>query len=124
MKNIYSLNTSQIQPQDFLLNVYYKDPNSGGKVNSLPGATYGPDPNNPTLNTFPPNTNLLRLFNLDRLNINNDEQTNAGGEKGDGIFDFVNGITVDAENGKIIFTKAKPIVDYLSSVIANSEPQK
>ncbi len=124
MKNIYSLNTSQIQPQDFLLNVYYKDPNSGGKVNYLPGATYGPDPNNPTLNTFPPNTNLLRLFNLDRLNINNDEQTNAGGEKGDGIFDFVNGITVDAENGKIIFTKAKPFVDYLSSVIANSEPQK
>ena len=116
MKNIYSLNTSQIQPQDFLLNVYYKDPNSGGKVNYLPGAQYNNGSN--------PDTNLLRLFNLDRLNANNDLQNNANGEKGDGIFDFVNGITVDAENGRVIFTKAKPFVDYLSSVITNPEPQK
>ncbi|MFC0345262.1 T9SS outer membrane translocon Sov/SprA [Epilithonimonas hispanica] len=116
MKNIYSLNTSQIQAQDFLLNVYYKDQNSGGKVNYLPGATYN--------NGTPADSNLLRLFNWDRLNVNGDSQNNADGTKGDGVFDFVNGITVDAENGKLIFTKSKPFVDYLSGIIANPEPDK
>ena len=116
MKNIYSLNTNQIQPQDFLLNVYFKDPSSGGKVNYLPGAIYNTG--------IPTDTNLLRLFNLDRLNQNNDLQSNADGTKGDGIFDFVNGITVDAENGKIIFTKAKPFYDYLNNVITNPDVDK
>ncbi|WP_379968679.1 cell surface protein SprA [Epilithonimonas sp. UC225_85] len=113
MKNIYSLNTSQIQAQDFLLNVYFKDPNSGGKVNYLPGAQY--------TNGVAGDTNLLRLFNWDRLNINNDLQQNSKGEYGDGIFDFVNGITVDAENGRLIFTKAKPFVNYLDGILTNQD---
>ncbi|MCD9856252.1 cell surface protein SprA [Epilithonimonas sp. JDS] len=115
MKNIYSLNTNQIQPEDFLLNVNFRDPASGGKVNYLPGATF---------NGIPSDTNLLRLFNLDRLNQNNDLQNNADGTKGDGIFDFINGITVDAENGKIIFTKAKPFGSYLESILTNADKSK
>lgn len=109
MKNIYSLNTNQIQAQDFLLNINFKDPNSGGKVNYLPGVSFN--------NGMPADANLLRLFNLDRLNANNDLQTNADGTKGDGIFDFVKGITVDAENGKIIFTKTEPFGSYLESIL-------
>jgi cell surface protein SprA len=109
MKNIYSLNTNQIQAQDFLLNINFKDPNSGGKVNYLPGVSFN--------NGMPVDANLLRLFNLDRLNANNDLQTNADGTKGDGIFDFVKGITVDAENGKIIFTKTEPFGSYLESIL-------
>lgn len=35
MKNIYSLNANQISSNDFILNVYYRDPNNG-KVNYLP----------------------------------------------------------------------------------------
>nr|WP_229728470.1 cell surface protein SprA [Epilithonimonas arachidiradicis] len=108
MKNVYSLNTSQLQPQDFLLNVYYRDQGSA-KVNYLPGAQYN--------NGIPADTNLLRLFNLDRLNINGDLQSNSDGTKGDGVFDFVNGVTVDAENGKIIFTKVKPFGSYLESIL-------
>ncbi|PZU84335.1 MAG: cell surface protein SprA [Chryseobacterium sp.] len=113
MKNIYSLNTSQMQSQDFLLNVYFKDPSSGGKVNYLPGAQYN--------NGTPSDTNLLRLFNWDRLNANNDLQTNADGTKGDGIFDFVNGTTVDAENGKIIFTKVQPFGSYLDGILSGDK---
>ncbi|RZL97789.1 MAG: cell surface protein SprA, partial [Pedobacter sp.] len=116
MKNIYSLNSNQLQAEDFLLNVNFRDPNSGGKVNYLPGAIYGSP-----LNPFPSDTNLLRLFNWDRLNQNNDLQTGANGVKGDGLFDFVNGITVDAENGKIIFTKAQPFGSYLNTVITNAD---
>ena len=36
MKNVYSLNANQVDPQNFLLNVLYRDNDSGGKVNYLP----------------------------------------------------------------------------------------
>ena len=36
-ENVYSLNANQIDPQNFLLNVLYRDNDSGGKVNYLPG---------------------------------------------------------------------------------------
>ncbi len=68
------------------------------------------------------NPNLLKLFNWDRLNLNNDLQT-VDGETGDGIFDFVPGITVDPENGRVIFTKAKPFGTYLQSVLGTNDPK-
>ncbi|AZB23005.1 cell surface protein SprA [Kaistella haifensis] len=108
MKNIYSLNSNQINSENFLLNVYLRDAQNG-KVNYLPG-------------TAVQDTNLLKLFNWDRLNMNNDLQQN-GATTGDGIFDFVNGITIDPENGKIIFTKAKPFGAYLQNVLGSSDPK-
>lgn len=108
MKNIYSLNSNQINQENFLLNVYLRDAQNG-KVNYLPG-------------TAVQDTNLLKLFNWDRLNSNNDLQQN-GASTGDGIFDFVNGITIDSENGKIIFTKAKPFGAYLQNVLGSSDPK-
>jgi len=66
--------------------------------------------------------NLLKLFNWDRLNMNNDLQEN-GGITGDGIFDFVPKITVDPENGKVIFTKAKPFGAYLQSRLGSNDPK-
>lgn len=108
MKNIYSLNSNQINSENFLLNVYLRDAQNG-KVNYLPG-------------TAVQDTNLLKLFNWDRLNMNNDLQQN-GATTGDGIFDFVNGITIDSENGKIIFTKAKPFGAYLQNVLGSSDPK-
>jgi len=114
MKNIYSLNTNQINPDGFLLNVYYRDPQNGGKVNYLPTTV-----NTPNAQTNP---NLLKLFNWDRLNMNNDLQQ-GDGETGDGIFDFVPGITVDPENGRVIFTKAKPFGSYLQSVLGTNDPK-
>lgn len=108
MKNIYSLNTNQINSDGFLLNVYYRDSQSG-KVNYLP-------------NTPLQDLNLLKLFNWDRLNMNNDLQEN-GGITGDGIFDFVPKITVDPENGKVIFTKAKPFGAYLQSRLGSNDPK-
>lgn len=116
MKNIYSLNSNQLQAEDFLLNVNFRDPKSGGKVNYLPGALFN--------NAQPADTNLLRLFNWDRLNVNGDLQNNSDNTKGDGIFDFVNGITVDAENGKVIFTKTEPFGDYLESILTPGTDKK
>lgn len=116
MKNIYSLNSSQLNSQDFLLNVYFKDPVSAGKVNYLAGATYNDNVNGVDYTKFD-QENLLRVFNWDRLNANNDLQTDKNGRTGDGIFDFVNGTTVDAENGKVIFTKVQPFGTYLEKIL-------
>ncbi|MBS1572435.1 MAG: cell surface protein SprA [Bacteroidetes bacterium] len=109
MKNIYSLNTNQVNRDGFLLNVYYKDAQTGGKVNYLP--------NTPVQDKI-----LLKLFNWDRLNTNNDVQQN-GSVLGDGIFDFVPGITIRPEEGKLIFTKVQPFGSYMASALGSNNPQ-
>ena len=107
MKNIYSLNSNDINSDGFLLNVYLRDA-TNGKVNYLP-------------NTPVQDTNLLKLFNWDRLNMNNDLQQN-GTSTGDGIFDFVPGLTINPQDGKVIFTKAKPFGAYLQNVLGTNNP--
>ena len=109
MKNIYSLDAYQVNKDGFLLNVYYRDPNTGGKLNYLP-------------NTPVQDKNLLKVLNWDRLNANNDIQSN-GGVLGDGVFDFVDGVTVRPEEGKVIFTKVQPFGSYMQSVIGSNDPQ-
>lgn len=108
MKNIYSLNSNQLSSDGFSLNVFYRDAQNG-KVNYLP-------------KTSVQSTNLLKLFNWDRLNQNNDIQDN-GASLGDGVFDFVPGITIDSENGKVIFTKAQPFGSYMQNVLGSNEPK-
>ncbi|THV58800.1 cell surface protein SprA [Chryseobacterium candidae] len=110
MKNIYSMDAGQVSPDGFILNVYYRDPKTGGKVNYLP-------------DTSVKDQNLLKLFNWDRLNMNGDIQNNKDGSKGDGIFDFVNGITIRPETGRVIFTKVQPFGKYLESKLGTSDPQ-
>ena len=104
MKNIYSLNTMQVNSDNFVLNINYRD-QKAGKVNYLPGTSVEDQP-------------IIKVMNWDRLNMNNDLQ-NEGGVLGDGIFDFVPGLTVDAENGRIMFTKAKPFGSFMESVVGN-----
>lgn len=110
MKNIYSMDAGQVSPDGFILNVYYRDPKTGGKVNYLP-------------DTPVKDQNLLKLFNWDRLNMNGDIQNNKDGSKGDGIFDFVNGITIRPETGRVIFTKVQPFGKFLEAKLGTSDPQ-
>ncbi|WP_313093869.1 T9SS outer membrane translocon Sov/SprA [Chryseobacterium flavum] len=110
MKNIYSLDAGQVAQDGFILNLYYRDQKTGGKVNYLP-------------DTPVQDQNLLKLMNWDRLNMNGDVQNNQDGTKGDGIFDFANGITIRPETGRIIFTKVQPFGDYMQSVIGSNDPQ-
>ena len=60
----------------------------------------------------------MRVFNLDRLNFNNDPQ-----QGGDGFFDFYPGLTVDTQNGSIIFTSVEPFGDYLFDKLANDSQE-
>lgn len=113
MKNIYPMQANDISSDDFILNVFYKDP-TNGRVNYLPG-------------TSVQNTNLLKLLNWDRLNQNNDLQQNSGqtgaNGSGDGIFDFVPGITIDPQQGKLIFTKVEPFGSYMTQVLGSNDPK-
>lgn len=99
MKNIYSLGAFQLDQQDFNMNIFYTDPSP---VNFLESVNGQPLPQDINENT------LLQLFNLDNLNVNNDPVND-----GDGFFDFFPGITVDTQNGRIIFTSVEPFGEFL-----------
>jgi len=99
MKNVYSLGSSGIAREEFVLNVFYQDP-GGGEKRFLPE---GPQAGIP----------LIRLLNLDRLNNQNDPQP-------DGRFDFVEGITINAQQGKIIFPVLEPFGEDLKPVFGGN----
>lgn len=94
MKNIYNLNANQITRDNFELRVVYRDDISGLDNPSLhEGVNTKDQP-------------LIRLLGLDRLNQNNDPPE-------DGNFDFIEGITINSENGFIIFPVVEPFGDQL-----------
>ncbi len=97
MKNIYKLDAYNVSKEDFMLNVMYNDVAIGTDVFSLP-----------TENKNLRGKNLLKVLNVDRLNTQNQYTPN-----GDGVFDFVNGITINPAKGYIIFPVLEPFGDHL-----------
>ncbi|MES2487449.1 MAG: cell surface protein SprA, partial [Bacteroidota bacterium] len=121
MKNIYQLpNAYQLSQEDFRFNILYTDPSPinyikpAEDVNGAPILGF-PDPPVPTAEDVIADTPLLRVFNVDRLNYTNDPQTG-----GDGFFDFIPGLTVDTQNGRIIFTTVEPFGEYLFDKLVDS----
>lgn len=97
MKNIYPLGAWQVSDKDFMLQILYRDVENGALINYLP---------DPQLPGGVKETPLLRVFNLDKLNQNNDQQP-------DGFFDFINGITIQVQGGRIIFPMREPFGQFL-----------
>lgn len=110
MKNIYSINALTISPEDFIMNVEFKDnsANSSGVINYLP-------------NTPVQDQTLLQVMNMDRLNLNGNLQSSGNGHYGDGIFDFVDGITINPQQGTIIFTTVEPFGQHLAQAVGNAD---
>jgi cell surface protein SprA len=99
MKNIYQIpGAFQLEQQDFRFNILYSDPSPINYITPVAGTTFPDSPGNKITDTP-----LLKVFNVDKLNFNNDPQ---GG--GDGFFDFIPGLTVDPQNGRLIFTSVEP----------------
>ncbi len=107
MKNIYATGAFQLDQEDFKMNILYNDPTPRNYITPV-------DPDNGWPTTPKPLEEriLLDVFNFDRLNIYNDVQPG-----GDGFFDYVPGITVNPQNGLIIFTKVEPFGEYLFEVL-------
>ncbi|MEM1338493.1 MAG: cell surface protein SprA [Bacteroidota bacterium] len=108
MKNIYSTGAFQLSQEDFRLNILYSDPTPRNYITPVepfpPAASLAGRPLEERI--------LLSVFNLDRLNIYNDVQVG-----GDGFFDYLPGITVDPQTGRIIFTKVEPFGEFLFDLL-------
>lgn len=97
MKNVYSIGYGgQITAQDFKLNVLYQDP-GGGDKRYLPD---GPNAGVP----------LITLLNLDQLNRQLDPSP-------DGVFDYIEGVTINSRMGKVIFPVLEPFNDGLKHAL-------
>ncbi len=107
MKNIYSTGAFRLEQNDFRLNILYSNPSPLNYITAAEGSSV-PLPDDVE------QTTLLKVFNLDRLNPNNDPV-----QGGDGFFDYVPGITVDSENGRIIFTTIEPFGEHLFNKLDN-----
>ncbi|MFM9826432.1 cell surface protein SprA, partial [Flavobacterium sp.] len=112
MKNIYQIPGGyQIKQEDFRFNILYTDPSPLNYIDPVVGTSF---PANPLSENKVAQTPLLKVFNLDKLNFNNDPQ-----EGGDGFFDFMQGLTIDAQNGRIIFTTKEPFGELLFDKLSN-----
>ena len=108
MKNVYSIEGNQVAQDNFFLNVYYRD-NIEGQVPYLP-------------NTSVQDQRLVELLNWGRLNLNGDAIDTTSGQTGDGLFDFINGVTINPQNGKVYFTKVEPFGNYMEGVLTADPP--
>jgi len=99
MKNIYSLGSGKLDKKDFVLNVLYQDDKTGNSINYLPEGNLA-------------DKILLQVMRLDNLNSQLDRVP-------DGFFDFIDGVTVMVDRGKIIFPEIEPFGSHLKKIITD-----
>lgn len=102
MKNIYALNATNVEADGFELRIIYRDDLTGVDNPQLQAGSLA--------STRP----LIEILGLDKLNQNNDPQPN-------GNFDFVEGITIQPENGLVIFPYLQPFNTALTNVFLPNE---
>ncbi len=100
MKNVYAIGAYQVQEDAFTLDVVYRDDKTGNKINYLPEGDLN-------------KTTLLSLLNLDNMNSQRDPYP-------DGIFDYLRGITILPDNGRVIFPLLEPFGSDLVDILEDS----
>ena len=100
MKNVYSLNAFQVQKEKFTLNITMLNDTSGVYMRYIPEGNIAKIP-------------LLKVMGLDRLNSQNQLGSN-------GFFDFVDGYTINAQNGRVYFPVVEPFGNHLRQAIGNN----
>ena len=101
MKNVYSLNAYQVQREKFTLNITMLSDTTGTYLRYIPEGKIARIP-------------LLKVMGLDRLNSQNQLGSN-------GFFDFVEGYTITAQNGRVFFPVVEPFGNHLRQAIGNNE---
>ncbi|HKL07237.1 MAG TPA: cell surface protein SprA [Bacteroidales bacterium] len=104
MKNVYAIGAYQVNKEDFVLDILYQDDKTGNALNYIPEGKINKQI-------------LLKVLNLDNLNSQNDAIP-------DGRFDFINGITINASNGRVIFPVLQPFGEYLRKQFGDSEAEQ
>lgn len=100
MKNIYNLNAYQLSSENFILNVLFMNDSTGTYINYIPDGR---------LNGHI----LLNVMNLDKLNKQQDPYK-------DGVFDYIEGITVRSSSGRIIFPVLEPFGSHLADSLQDN----
>lgn len=107
MKNVYSLGAYNMETTDFNFNVVYADDKGGGDLGYLPVDASETGVYERALN---------QVFRLDRMNRLNEP-------KPDGLFDLIEGVTIQSQRGRIIFPMREPFGDFLNDQIQNPKLQ-
>ena len=102
MKNVYALGSFNIQSKDFRLNLLYADDPSGSDL------SYLPIKGEPLISNQP----LLNVFNVDNLNTQQERVS-------DGLFDYIEGVTVNSQTGRIFLPTVEPFGSYLAAKFLN-----
>ncbi|MCD8193193.1 MAG: cell surface protein SprA, partial [Tannerellaceae bacterium] len=100
MKNIYSLGAYSVQKEKFRLDILYQSDTTGTYLNYIPEGQIA-------------DQILLRVMNLDRLDSNQNPNP-------DGFYDFIDGYTILADNGRVIFPVVEPFGSHLRAKIGNN----
>ncbi len=100
MKNVYSIDAYQVKPEDFNLEIMYRDDKTGTSLNYIPAGAINGKP-------------LLGVMNLDNMN-------KSGDNGADGYFDFIKNITINPANGRIYFPVVEPFGKHLRKKITGN----
>lgn len=100
MKNIYNIGYG-LQQNGFFLDILYNSGTSAGKLNFLPDGPLAQKP-------------LIQVTNADNL-------TNHTAPGPDFYFDYIEGRTVIADRGMVIFTQVEPFGDALREQLRNDQ---
>ena len=105
MKNVYALGSTQIQKNNFKLNIKYLSDTTGNELIYIPVGD-----RDTTVNGKP----LLQIMNLDRLDANREPNI-------DGKFDFIENYTIQPSTGRIIFPVVEPFGEHLQKAFLDPE---
>lgn len=99
MKNVYSIGAFNVNPEQFMLGIYYNNIETGVDVPYIPhGQINGQQ--------------LIRVLNCDKLSVNGDRVP-------DGVFDFIKDFTINPNNGRIYLPMAEPFGSGLKGKFAD-----
>ena len=101
MKNVYSLGAMSVQQDKFKMDIMYLSDTTGVNLTYIPEEKLK-------------QTTLLRMLNLDRLDDNN--KTNPNGR-----FDYIEGYTIQAQTGRVIFPVVEPFGSWLRKKIGDDD---
>jgi cell surface protein SprA len=102
MKNVYALGAFPLTQDGFRFEIQYRDDQTGIPSNVLQNAQ----------TTGISNLPLLQVLNLDQL-----DQSQF--RTADGYFDYVEGVTVNSENGFVFFPEPEPFGNDLEDALTN-----
>jgi cell surface protein SprA len=108
MKNVYSIGAYQLSAEKFVMNIFYRSDKTGVPVN------YISESDTSTISSFVQKQPLLKVLGLDNMDTRNEPNP-------DGVFDYVEGVTINSKNGRIYFPLLEPFgSDLRDKIIGTS----